>query len=45
VNVEIDYYILSSARVKTLRHTEEWAYGEEKRADGWRLMSLFPEFR
>ncbi len=44
VNVEIEYYLLSSARVKTLRCTEEWAYGEDKR-DGWRLMSLFPEFR
>lgn len=45
VDVEIEYYLLSSARVKTLRYTEEWAYGKEKRSDGWRLMSLFPEFR
>jgi hypothetical protein len=45
VDVEIEYYLLSSARLKTLRCTEEWAYGEEKKPNGWRLMSLFPEFR
>jgi hypothetical protein len=45
VEVEIDYYLVSSATVKTLRDTEEWAYREERGVKGWRLMSLLPEFR
>jgi hypothetical protein len=45
VEVQVDYYLLSSATVKTLRDTEEWAYEGEKGAQGWRLMSQLPEFR
>jgi hypothetical protein len=45
VDVEIEYYILSSVRVKTIHVTEEWGYLEQKGVKGWRLMSLFPEFR
>ncbi len=45
VDVEIDYYLLSSASVRTLRDTEEWVFITEKDIKGWRLMSLLPEFR
>lgn len=45
VEVEIEYYALASARVKTLRDTEEWVYKEEKGIKGWRLVSLVPEFK
>jgi len=45
VEVEVDYHFLSTARVKTLRDTQEWAYIEERGAKGWRLMSPLPEFK
>lgn len=45
VDVQVDYYLLSSAMVKTLRDTQEWSYQGEKGAQGWRLMSQLPEFR
>ncbi len=45
VNVEIQYYKLSSGKVKTLHDTQEWAYTEEKGENRWRLVSLLPEFR
>ncbi len=43
--VEIDYYILSTTKVKTLRDTQEWAYRDEQGVKSWRLMSLLPEFK
>lgn len=45
VDVRIDYYLISSARVKTLRDTQKWAYREERGVKGWRLMSPLPEFK
>jgi hypothetical protein len=45
VEVQVDYYLLSAATVKTLRDTQEWSYQGEKGAQGWRLMSQLPEFR
>jgi hypothetical protein len=45
VDVEIDYYLLSSNRAKKLQNTEEWAYLEENGVKGWRLMSPLPEFK
>jgi hypothetical protein len=45
VEVEIEYYFISAAKVKTLRDTQEWAYREEQGIKGWRLMSSFPAFK
>ncbi len=45
VEVEVDYYVLSTTKVKTLRDTQEWAYKDEQGIQGWRLMSLMPEFK
>jgi hypothetical protein len=42
VTVEIEYYSVSSARVKKLRDTEVWVYGKERGRKGWRLISPFP---
>jgi hypothetical protein len=44
VQVEIDYYHLSSNRLKTLVDTQKWAYIKEDGEKHWRLMSLLPEF-
>lgn len=44
VKVEIDYYLLSSGRIKTLVDTQKWAYLGKEGAGAWKLMSLFPEF-
>jgi hypothetical protein len=45
VKVEIDYYSLSSLKVKTLLDTQKWVYVKEKGKKQWRLMSILPEFR
>ncbi len=45
VQVEIDYYTFSSPRVRTVHDTEEWAYVAENGKEGWRLLSLFPQFK
>jgi hypothetical protein len=45
VEVQVDYYLLSSATVKSLRDTQEWSYQGEKGARRWRLVSQLPEFR
>jgi hypothetical protein len=45
VEVEIDYYLLSTSRAKTLQDVEEWAYIEEKGIKSWRLMSPLPVFK
>lgn len=44
VKVEIDYYTLSSSRIRTLTDTQKWAYQEKEGIGLWRLMSLLPEF-
>ncbi|RJQ40541.1 MAG: hypothetical protein C4550_03365 [Nitrospiraceae bacterium] len=44
VEVEIDYYSLSSYRMKTLLDIQKWAYVTESGFKHWRLMSLLPEF-
>ncbi|MDP3260345.1 MAG: hypothetical protein Q8M34_07145 [Thermodesulfovibrionales bacterium] len=44
VEVEIDYYSLSSYRMKTLLDIQKWAYVTENGFKRWRLMSLLPEF-
>jgi hypothetical protein len=45
VEVQVDYYFLSVATVKSLRDTQEWAYQGTKGAQRWTLMSQLPEFR
>lgn len=45
VRVDIDYYKVPSQTVRTLHDTQKWAYLEENGTKGWRLVSLFPEFR
>ena len=44
VEVEIDYYSLSSYRMKTLLDIQKWAYVTENGFKHWRLTSLFPKF-
>jgi hypothetical protein len=45
VDVELDYYMTSSNRVKTLRYVQEWIWIEEKDFKGWRLLTPVPEFK
>jgi len=45
VKVEIDYYSLSTYRMKTLVDVQKWAYREEGGTRQWRLTSLLPEFK
>ena len=45
VQVEIDYYNISSNILKTLRDAQKWAYLEEAGSKQWRLKSLLPEFK
>ena len=42
--VEIDYYSLSTFRMKTLTDNQKWAYLEERGSKRWRLTSPLPEF-
>jgi len=44
VEVEIQYYTLSSYQLKTLIDVQKWAYVTENGVKQWRLMSLLPEF-
>lgn len=44
VQVEIDYYTLSSNILKTLLDIQRWVYIEENGNKQWRLISLLPEF-
>jgi len=44
VEVEMDYYSLSSYKMKTLVDIQKWAYVTEGGFKHWRIMSLLPEF-
>ena len=44
VKVEIDYYTLSSSKVRTLVDIQKWVYQEKEGTGFWRLTSLLPEF-
>lgn len=44
VKVEIDYYLLSSSRLRTVTDNQKWAYQGKEGKGLWRLMSLLPEF-
>lgn len=44
VVAEFDYYILPSARVKTLTYQQSWVYQEIDGTKGWRLKSPLPDF-
>jgi hypothetical protein len=43
--VEIDYYSLSTYRMKTLTDNQKWTYLEERGSKQWRLTSPLPEFK
>ncbi len=43
--VEMDYYIPPSTVVKTVEDVQKWVYFENEEVTGWRLVSLFPEFK
>jgi hypothetical protein len=45
VDVELDYYMTYSNRVKTLRYVQEWIWIEEKDFKDWRLLTPLPEFK
>ena len=45
VVVDVEYHFQSTAIVKSLRDTQEWVYKKESGIAGWRLISLFPEFK
>jgi hypothetical protein len=44
VKVEIDYYSLSSYRIRTVTDNQKWVYEGKEGRGAWRLISLFPEF-
>ena len=44
VKIEIDYYTLSSPRVRTVVDNQKWVYQGKEGEGVWRLMSLLPEF-
>jgi hypothetical protein len=44
VKVELDYYTLSSPRLRTVVDNQRWAFEGEEGKGVWRLMSLLPEF-
>ena len=43
--VEIEYYSVSTQKVKTLLDTQQWVYIKEKGKGQWMLVSLPPEFK
>jgi len=45
LDVELDYYMLSSNRVKTLRYLQEWTYIEGKDFKGWKVITPLPPFK
>jgi hypothetical protein len=49
LDVELDYYMLSSNRVKTLRYLQEWIYlegkVEGKDFKGWKIVTPLPPFK
>ncbi|MDH4231772.1 MAG: hypothetical protein OEW04_07050, partial [Nitrospirota bacterium] len=44
VKVEIEYYTLSSSKVRTLADIQKWVYQEKDGKGFWRLTSPLPEF-
>ena len=44
VKIEIDYYTLSSTKLRTVLDNQKWVYQENDGKGLWRLMSLLPEF-
>lgn len=44
VEVEIQYYTISSYQLKTLLDIQKWAYITGNSTKQWRLISLLPEF-
>ena len=44
VKVELDYYTLSSPRLRTVVDNQKWVYEGAEGKGVWRLVSLLPEF-
>ncbi|HXX54455.1 MAG TPA: hypothetical protein VEI28_07810 [Thermodesulfovibrionales bacterium] len=44
VQVEIDYYTLTTNILKSLIDNQKWAYVTEDGVKQWKLMSILPEF-
>lgn len=44
IQVELDYYTLSSPILRTVVDDQKWVFTGEKDKRVWRLMSLLPEF-
>ncbi len=45
VQVEIEYYMLSTNALRSLVDIQKWAYVEENGSKQWKLMSLLPDFK
>ena len=44
IKIELDYYTLSSPKLRTVTDNQRWVYEGEVGKGAWRLMSLLPEF-
>jgi|WetSurMetagenome_2_1015567.scaffolds.fasta_scaffold00204_17 hypothetical protein len=44
IEVDLDYYFVSSNKVKRLHYVQEWSLIETKEAKEWKLISPLPEF-
>jgi hypothetical protein len=45
IEVELDYYLLNSNKVKSLKYVQQWALIEENKEKEWRLLTPLPEFK
>jgi len=45
IDVQLDYYLLSSNKVKNLRYVQEWTFIEENKQKNWKVLTPLPEFR
>lgn len=45
VRAEIDYYVLPSARLKTIEDVQQWCYEPVEGSEGWRIVTPLPAFR
>ena len=44
VKVEVDYYLLPAMRLKTVLDQQKWVYREGPGENGWRLVTVLPDF-
>lgn len=45
VRAEIDYYVLPSARLKTVEDLQQWRYETVDGSEEWRIVTPLPEFK